>query len=354
MISKQAVNNLIKWYEKNRRVLAWREDPTPFHVWVSEVMLQQTRVEAVRDYYARFMEEIPDVEALAQIPEERLLKLWEGLGYYSRARNLKKAAEQIMTEYGGEIPASYEELIKLPGIGAYTAGAIASIAFGAPCPAVDGNVLRVLTRLHADERDIAEEQTKRSVADALRDVYRALPKTSVPAGTLTQALMELGATVCVPNGEPHCDKCPWEKECKAHASGRETDYPVKAAKKARRIEERTVLVLQDENATLIRKRPARGLLAGLYELPSLDGHYTLAQVRKWLREQGVAALRIEQLPDAKHIFTHVEWHMCAFRVTLDTLSDFSPRVLDGILADRHEIEERYPMPGAFKAYRMYL
>ena len=197
---EKIVKPLLAWYDKGRRILPWRESPTPYHVWVSEIMLQQTRVEAVKPYYDRFMQELPDIEALAKVDEEKLLKLWEGLGYYNRARNLKKSAEKIVIDYEGQMPDSYEELVKLTGIGSYTAGAIASIAFGKPYPAVDGNVLRILARLRLDERDILDAGVKRAVETELLQV---IPKDR--PGDFNQALMELGAVVCVPNGMPKCD-----------------------------------------------------------------------------------------------------------------------------------------------------
>ena len=216
---------LLAWYDRGRRVLPWREEPTPYHVWVSEIMLQQTRVEAVKPYYDRFMKALPDVQSLAQAKEEELLKLWEGLGYYNRVRNLGKAARMVMEEYGGRMPEEYETLLTLPGIGSYTAGAISSIAYGRAVPAVDGNVLRVLSRLRKDERDIAAAQVRKEIETELREVMPQRP------GDFNQALMELGAMVCVPNGAPHCEKCPWEKLCSAHLEGCELSYPNKSAKR---------------------------------------------------------------------------------------------------------------------------
>lgn len=234
---EQMVEPLLFWFSQSHRDLPWRREPSPYHVWVSEVMLQQTRVEAVRPYYERFLAALPTVQALAGCPQEQLLKLWEGLGYYSRARNLQRAAQEIVRSYNGQLPASYDLLKKLPGIGDYTAGAIASIAFDLPVPAVDGNVLRVLTRVLACPDDIALPATKETFRQLL------LPVEPTPgAGAFNQALMELGAVVCLPNSPPQCFVCPLQGLCLAHQQGRETDYPVKSPKKARRIEQRTLLL----------------------------------------------------------------------------------------------------------------
>ncbi|MDE7044584.1 MAG: A/G-specific adenine glycosylase, partial [Acetatifactor sp.] len=241
---------LLSWYDKSRRVLPWREEPTPYHVWVSEIMLQQTRVEAVKPYYDRFMKAVPDIASVAEAGEEELLKLWEGLGYYNRVRNLQKAARLLVAEYGGVMPSDYEELRRLPGIGSYTAGAISSIACGRREPAVDGNVLRVLARLKADGRDIS----LKSVRDGIEaEVRFAMPQER--PGDFNQALMELGATVCLPGGKPCCEECPCKELCIAHFEHRETDYPCKAPKKPRTVEKKTVLIIRDENRAALRRRP---------------------------------------------------------------------------------------------------
>ena len=272
---------LLTWYDKSRRSLPWREEPTPYRVWVSEIMLQQTRVEAVKPYFARFMERLPDIEALAEVDDDELLKLWEGLGYYSRARNLKAAAQQIVTEYGGEMPSDYRELLKLKGIGSYTAGAVSSIAFKQPNPAVDGNVLRVIARLLEDDSDISDQSVKKRVEDDLRPV---MPKDR--PGDFNQALMELGATVCLPNGAPKCSNCPWQEFCLVGLHGTWQQYPQKAAKKARTIEDKTILVIRTSRQVVLRKRPKKGLLAGLYEFPAMDKKASLEEVREWLKKQG--------------------------------------------------------------------
>ena len=252
---------LLEWFRDNARKLPWRDDPTPYHVWLSEIMLQQTRVAAVLGYYQRFLEEAPDVAALAALPEDRLMKLWQGLGYYSRARNLQKAARVIVEEYGGVFPSGYAAVRALPGVGDYTAGAICSIALGQAAPAVDGNVLRVYARLCGDNGDIATPQMKKKVT---QDLEKIIPVDA--PGTFNQALMELGATVCLPNGAPLCERCPVREFCAALAQGCIGELPVKMPKKPRRVEERTVWLIFHGDAVALRRRPGRGLLAGLWEL----------------------------------------------------------------------------------------
>lgn len=342
---------LLTWYSKGHRNLAWREDPTPYHVWVSEIMLQQTRVEAVKTYYDRFMSTLPTIYDLANAKEDVLLKLWEGLGYYNRVRNLQKAAQIVVEEYDGQLPQDYVNLKGLPGIGSYTAGAIASIAYGQKFPAVDGNVLRVLSRLRKDDRDILDAKVKKLIEEEL--AYY-MPKDE--PGNFNQALMELGAMVCLPGGEPKCNECPWENLCKAHASKTETDYPKKAPKKNRTIEEWTVLILQDEEKTALHKRPEKGLLAGLYELPNIRGHKSEKQVISHLKKMGMETLRIEKLGDSKHIFTHKEWHMIAYRVRVDELSALtkSGEAASYLFVDKKEAKETYAIPSAFAAYKEYL
>ncbi len=323
---------LLEWYRDNARRLPWRDDPTPYHVWVSEVMLQQTRVAAVLDYYNRFMAEVPDVHALAALPEERLMKLWQGLGYYSRARNLQAAARQIMEKHGGAFPSDYRAVRALKGVGDYTAGAICSIAFGQPVPAVDGNVLRVVARITGDEGDITTPAMKSKVAAALAPI---IPLDA--PGTFTQAMMELGATVCLPNGAPLCDRCPAQAFCVARREGRTGELPVKVKKKARRVEERTVWLIFYEGKVALRRRPAKGLLAGLWEYPNELGGGPLPP------EWGIEALSDEYGCQAKHIFTHIEWHMTARLV--EAAADALPE--GWVWADGAQLREVYAVPNAF-------
>ncbi len=341
---------LLAWYDRGRRILPWREEPTPYHVWLSEIMLQQTRVEAVKPYYERFLKELPDIESLAGVEEEKLLKLWEGLGYYNRARNLKKAAMQIVIDYDGVMPGTYEELVKLPGIGSYTAGAVSSIAFGNPVPAVDGNVLRILARLRMDDRDILDAKVKKAVEEELAVVM----PTDRP-GDFNQALMELGAMVCIPNGMAKCEECPWKELCQARKEDRVLEFPKKAPKKPRSIEEKTILVLQDAEKVALHKRPAKGLLAGMYEFPWLEGHRSEKQVLEYLEELGMKAIRIRKLEPAKHIFSHKEWHMTGYAVRVDELAGLGMDKKEPFLfIDPAETKDKYPIPSAFAAYADYM
>lgn len=331
------------WYHGNRRQLPWRVSPTPYQTWVSEIMLQQTRVEAVKGYYERFLEALPNIRALAEAEEARLMKLWEGLGYYSRARNLQKAARQIMERHGGELPADYEALLKLAGIGPYTAGAIASIAFGLPVPAVDGNVLRVWARCRNDASDIALPETREQVSAILKKALELLPEGF--AGTFNQALMELGAIVCAPNGPPRCLGCPAEDYCAGHLAGTVCSLPVKSAKKPRRIEPMTVFLLVRDAKFALRKRAKKGLLAGLWELPNCPGYLEGAALTETVRSLGLDPLRIEPLGPAKHIFTHVEWHMQGYRVIVEEAREDTSLCWAGT----HELEP-YALPSAFRYY----
>lgn len=333
-----AVPRLIDWYRGCRRPLPWRDAPTPYQVWVSEIMLQQTRIEAVLGYYRRFLDALPDIPALAAVADDALLKLWEGLGYYSRARNLKKAAVLLMAEYGGKLPRTAEELRKLPGIGDYTAGAIASIACGEPEPAVDGNVLRVVMRLLASGEDVLVPRTRRRVTALLRAVY---PRGE-EAALLTEGLMELGETLCIPNGEPDCARCPLQALCRACESGRAADFPVRAKPKERRKERQTVLLLRCGEKFALRRRPSSGLLAGLWEFPSFEGEKSPAELEALL---GLSFTRCAPCGEARHVFTHIEWELRGLLAECE-------RETEGFTwATRDEIAQVYSIPTAFKAYK---
>ena len=300
---------LLEWFQNNKRDLPWRRDREPYHVWLSEIMLQQTRVEAVKAYYARFLETAPNVQALAELPEDALFKLWEGLGYYNRARNLQKCAVEIVSR-GGAFPRTKAELLKLPGIGDYTAGAIASICFEEPAAAVDGNVLRVCARLLNDDRPVDTPAYKKELDAALSAVY---PKGR--CGDFTQSLMELGATVCVPNGAPHCSECPLRDLCRAYASGTALKLPVKLPKRAKRTEERTVFLLRCGDLIAVRKRPEKGLLAGLWELPNTDRLLSEPEVGAWATAQGLGDTELRRRRDGRHIFTHIVWEMRCYTLS---------------------------------------
>ena len=373
----ETVPYLLHWYEFNRRILPWREDPTPYHVWVSEIMLQQTRVEAVKGYYDRFLTCLPDVKALADAKEEELLKLWEGLGYYNRVRNMQKAAKELVERYNGQMPADYEAIRALPGIGDYTAGAISSIAFGLPYPAVDGNVLRVMSRITGSEEDIAKESTKKKMKE---DLTVVMPTR---AGDFNQSLMELGATVCLPNGKPLCEQCPVMHLCKAFHTGRETELPVKSGKKARRIEKRVVFLVKCGEKILLHRRGQKGLLAGLWEFPNVPANQSVSvkRVAAMLAEEltadvpegekrGKTAADRNGMPmvkkgkKAKHIFSHVEWHMEGITIETEEAEVGLPERLlaqvqrltegaaeeDWVFVTAEQMRETYAIPSAFEAY----
>lgn len=332
---------LLQWYEQNARTLPWRGDRNPYHIWLSEIMLQQTRVEAVIPYYHRFIAALPTIEKLAAVSEERLLKLWEGLGYYSRARNLRKAAALCVERYGGMLPHTYDELLKLPGFGPYTAAAVASIAFGASVPAVDGNVLRVVSRLCAYGEDIMLPAVRKAVFACL------LPYMTEKPGEMNQAFMDLGASICLPNGAPKCESCPISFCCEAFLNGQERLFPVKRAKAARRIEKRAVLLIFAEKRVLLHKRDAHGLLAGLWEFPNFKGSADETAVQDYCAGIGLSTEKIRRLTDAKHIFTHIEWHMTGFIVETDRCTT----VKNCVWAKAEELQEQYPLPSAFHVFK---
>lgn len=294
---------LLPWYEANKRDLPWRQDRDPYHIWLSEIMLQQTRVEAVKGYYSRFLAVLPTISSLADADDEQLLKLWEGLGYYSRVRNLKKAACVIQQKHGGVFPQNYTDVRDLPGIGDYTAGAICSIAFGQPTPAVDGNVLRVISRLQANATPIDQPARKREVQTLLAAIY---PEN---AGDFTQALMELGATLCGPNRAPDCENCPCNHLCRGYQTGIAAQLPVKSPKKSRRVEEKTVFVLSCEGKYALCKRPDKGLLAGMWQFPEVPGILELPEAMAAL---GESVKEVYRQVEKNHIFTHIEWKMRGF------------------------------------------
>ncbi|MDF2951854.1 MAG: A/G-specific adenine glycosylase [Anaerocolumna sp.] len=353
------IDYLLDWYDLNARILPWRENPKPYYVWISEIMLQQTRVEAVKSYFERFITTLPDIEALANAKEEVLLKLWEGLGYYNRVRNLQKAAKVIVEDYNKEFPGDYNALQKLPGIGSYTAGAIASIAFSIPEPAVDGNVLRVLKRVAESYDDITKEKVKKELEQDLREI---MPKDR--PGDYNQSLMELGATICIPNGRPLCEKCPIMHLCKAFRNGVQMQIPVKPEKKPRKIEHRTILLIEQDKTYAIRKRQEKGLLAGLWELPSLDGQLTEKKLVDYLITQELRYDKITPLGEAKHIFSHIEWHMTGYYVRIqcdeglreaENYHSLKPSLLSScVFADTKKIETDYALPSAYGAFLKYL
>lgn len=336
------VDCLLDWYDLNARILPWREQPQAYRVWVSEIMLQQTRVEAVKPYFDRFIEALPDVESLAGAEEETLLKLWEGLGYYNRVKNMKKAAGIIMKDYGGIMPKDPEDLKKLPGIGPYTAGAVSSIAYAVPTPAVDGNVLRVCKRIAGSFDDITSQTVKRELEENLAGI---MPESR--AGDFNQSLMELGAVVCLPNGKPLCTKCPVMHLCKAFHDDTVMQIPVKKTKKERKTEDKTVFLLCFEGKYALHKRKDRGLLSGLWEFPNVPEKLKISQVREQFSDNYT---NIVPLGSTKHIFSHLEWHMNGYKIMLKEKTDRT----ELIWASRQEIENTFPLPSAFSYFKTFI
>ena len=335
---QQLPDLLLPWYRENKRDLPWRKDREPYHIWVSEIMLQQTRVEAVKGYYARFLDALPTVETLASCDDDLLHKLWEGLGYYSRVRNLKKAAIAVMEQYGGKFPQTHNEIIGLPGIGAYTAGAICSIAYDLPTPAVDGNVLRVMSRLRNDPSPIDLPETKKSVTAALAEIYPA------EAGMFTQALMELGATVCGPNKAPDCENCPCRSICLGYREGTARQLPVKAPKKEKRQEDRTVFIFRCDGRYALEKRPPKGLLAGLWQFPNISGKLEIPQALETAESMRLHPREILREVERKHIFTHIQWNMKGIYLEVaEPAGDFRWFTAE-------EINSQAALPTAFKQF----
>ena len=329
---------LLPWYADHHRDLPWRKDREPYHIWVSEIMLQQTRVEAVKGYYTRFLTVLPTLQDLAACDDETLHKLWEGLGYYSRVRNLKKAAESIVNDYEGVFPASHAQVLKLPGIGPYTAGAICSIAYDLPTPAVDGNVLRLVSRLLNDPRPIDLPEVKKEVTEGLSKIYPS------EAGSFTQALMELGATLCGPNRAPDCEHCPLKSICAAKAEGTAQELPIKLPRKKRRLENMTLLILCCDGAYALQKRPDKGLLASLWQFPNIEGHLSAQQAMDLAVSWQVHPKALLKQVSKTHIFTHIQWDMLGYYLEVSEKSPlftwFTPE----------EIWTQAALPTAFKQF----
>ncbi|MFV0381355.1 MAG: A/G-specific adenine glycosylase [Breznakia sp.] len=332
---KAFTQDLLMWYDDNARELPWRSHPTPYHVWVSEIMLQQTRVEAVKAYYQRFLKRFPSMASLALANDDELYKQWEGLGYYNRVRNMKKCAQICVEKYNGTLPATYDELLRLPGIGTYTAGAIASIAYKEVVAAVDGNVLRVFSRLLMSEDDVLKEATKKKFQSI---IYEYIPSDRPDA--FNQALMEIGALVCVPNAIPRCNICPLMKHCQGYKDGKAQSLPIKKAKKMRKVEKKTILICVYDKQVRLQKRASTGLLADMYEFPSLQGFYT----KKQLHEKFPKAFKIKKLSRSKHLFTHIEWQMEGYMIEMGD-ADMSG------LVNYQEMQDCYAVPSAFKEYK---
>lgn len=330
---------VLSWYHKNRRTMPWRENPVPYHIWLSEIMLQQTRVDTAMPYFHRFIEKYPDILALAQSDEEELLKYWEGLGYYNRVRNLRITALSLVENHGGKLPETYVELLKLKGIGEYTAGAIASEAFGEKVPAVDGNVFRVMARLLGVREDIKEKE----VVDSLKEtVKELLPEEET--GNFNQGMIEIGALICIPNGSPKCGLCPLKEYCTAYEKDLQDEIPKKKKPKEKKIEERTVLILEYDGKYAIRKRPEGKLLGGLYEFPHEEGFYEKNEVEALLKEMNLHPMSIESMKDKKFLFTHIEWRLKAYHIKVEKPSD------ELLIESRESIKEKYTLATAFRDY----
>ncbi len=330
---------IVEWYQQNKRELPWRKEKNPYHIWISEIMLQQTRIEAVKQYYERFLKQIPNIQALSEIEEEKLLKLWEGLGYYNRARNLKKAAQIVQEKYHGQMPKRYQELVELPGIGEYTAGAISSIAYDECVPAVDGNVLRVISRVVGSKEDVLESKTKKKFTEKIKEI---MPKQ---AGNFNEGLMELGELVCIPNGEPLCEKCPLQKICIAKNENLTNIIPVRNPKIKRKKEQVTVFLLEKEGKFAIRKRKKTGLLANMYEFPNITRKIGKKEIEKVLEDWKLVGKDAKKIGTHHHIFSHIEWNMIGYRVQVKVEND------EFIWKKKEEILEKYAIPGAFVPFR---
>lgn len=311
---KEIVTPLLKWFKENKRDLEWRENRTPYTILVSEIMLQQTRVETVRSYYTRFIEELPNFKSLAKCEEAKLLKLWEGLGYYSRARNLKKCAIEVVEKYDGAFPKEYEQAIKLSGVGSYTCGAVLSIGYNMPYAAVDGNVLRVLTRYASSALDISLEKTKVYFKQELEKI---MPNE---AGEFNESLMELGATICMPK-ITKCEECPLHFSCKSYKEHTQLRYPIKTKAKEKKIFEYTCLFVTDGNKYIFVTKESN-VLKGLPS-PFLINHFlTPNEAMEETENLGFYVKNVIPLKEKKHIFTHQLWYMKGYKLLVSNLLNY--------------------------------
>ncbi|MDR3071906.1 MAG: A/G-specific adenine glycosylase [Clostridiales Family XIII bacterium] len=347
------VNILTDWYAQSAKDYVWRQDTDPYRVWLSEIMLQQTRAETVIPYYIRFLNDLPTIQSLAEAEEGKLMKLWEGLGYYRRIRNMQHAAQIILQEYGGVFPSDPKAIRSLPGIGEYTTGAIASICFDLPIPAVDGNVLRVIARVVGLSASVDAPQTKEAVRVALEKIYPAAG--SGRCGAFTQSLMEIGQTFCIPNGAPTCERCPLHKNCRAHALGEEASYPVRIPKKEKKEVDISVFVIACENKILLCRRPLKGLLGGMWSLPNREMHMNENEVYRWFAPVGERLLSVEDMGQHIHVFTHIRWKMHGFSISFENASSVDCSKVANLFeteefvwATPREIAEDYALPSAFR------
>ena len=331
-------SSLLDYYSSFARDLPWRKTKDPYKIWVSEIMLQQTQVKTVIPYYERFISKLPTVLALASAHEDELLKLWEGLGYYSRVLNMHKAAKMVVKELNGMMPHTSKDLLKLPGIGLYTAGAIASIAFEERISAVDGNVHRVLSRY------FGLSLTKEALVPLMDEI---LPSKRI--GDFNQAIMEIGALICLPSLNPNCQSCPLKDNCVALDMNLIDSLPLKPKKLIRTKELYTLLMITDDASYYLQKRPAKGLLANLWEFPLLKGHLSQTEIINYVQSLGLKMLKMMELPNTSHAFTHKDWDIIAYKVTIinpQPLNDFTLVLKDDLL-------KNYTLSSLFNKYQEY-
>ena len=339
---EKITRKLIKWYEENKRDLPWRKTTNPYYIWVSEVMLQQTRVEAVQVYYERFIKTLPTIKDLAEIKEDKLLKLWEGLGYYSRVRNMQKTAKVLVSKGYDNLPNSKEALLALPGIGEYTAGAILSIAFQIPTVAIDGNVYRVLGRYYTIEESISKHSTYSIYEKKMKKILSVNN-----ASEFTQSFMDLGSSICTPKN-PKCDLCPLQEDCKAKKMHTTQNYPVKEKKKEQKIEERTVYIYLYKDKVAIQKRKNTGLLASMYEFPNNEELPSIIDIENKLLEENIDYQVVEEIGESKHVFSHIIWYMKGYLIVLkEPLNKY-------IWVTKKELKDKYSLPSAFNYYYQFL
>lgn len=348
-IKQTDIQNIISWFKANQKDYPWRRTSDPYVVWVSEIMLQQTRITAVLPKFLLFIQELPTIDALAACDDDKLMKLWEGLGYYSRARNLKKSAITIRDKYNGTFPSSKKELMKLPGIGFYTAGAIATTCFGEKVSAIDGNVLRVLSRYFSYTKDIRDKEALNYFDEI---IIQSLNKSNLNALDIryfTQGLMEIGETICIPKGKPSCAICPLNKNCIAYKNDSTSLIPYRSKLKDKKIINKTVLIIRYKNQYLIHKRDHTGLLANLYEFVNIDLSLNKNEALTYL-EKYFTIESIQPAIHAKHIFTHLEWHMIAYEIEV---SDIHQPLSENYSFVSEKELRKLSFPSAFNAYLRY-
>ena len=334
-------HDLLTWYDAHRRHMPWREDPTPYHVYLSEIMLQQTQVDTVRAYYLRFLKKFPTIVSLAEGSEEDVLKLWEGLGYYSRGRNLHKSALKIVESFAGEIPMGKAELLSLPGVGEYTSRAIRSIAFHQKEIAVDGNLIRVYSRLNEDG-----EENLETLKEHCESYFKKALDQEDPSH-FNQALTDLGEMLCLPKAAPLCKDCPLKAYCQSAKDGTMLSYPSPKKAKEKKQEAWTLFLIETDQEIALNKRPDKGLLASLYEFPMKEGTLSEEEAKRYLQTQGIPATKLEAIGQSEHVFSHLVWELQGYRIILQEKPANSP----WIWAKKNALKEAYPLPSAFRYFK---